>query len=395
MFHTSHEEERDLRSFMEYLLQLQVSVKNNLFDELPLENTFEIEKDYRFTSVCPFCHKKLESDKVSHQAHVAGEYSNGVEVKHYEAGQYICTCCTKCILQLSFNKENYRLPVYFHNGSHYDFTFIMKLIATIPGYLEVIPTTEDKEMHIEYHGIQFKDSLKLISSPLKTTVTQTLRDNMEHYKYTKIQLRRYCEERGKQRSEKYIDLLTRKEPMFYTLIKSYDSLNNTLIPSRQQCIDDMKGEMMPQDEYDHMVKLWNTFEINTWSEYYELYNVLDVTQMADAFEHFQNTTLKTFGVDTMHYITTPQMAYSLFLKVTMEGDHGENALKTLGEKWAQYIIQISVNEGLTEKNLKKIFMDCMVEFYGNKSIRLMEKNEIDDFIRLLKNLRGGITQIVK
>ena len=37
----------------------------------------------------------------------------------------------------------------------------------------------------------------------------------------------------------------------------------------------------------------------------------------------------------------------------------------------------------------------MGEFYGNKGIRQIEKNEIDDFIRLLKNLRGGIAQIVK
>ena len=51
--------------------------------------------------------------------------------------------------------------------------------------------------------------------------------------------------------------------------------------------------------------------------------------------------------------------------------------------------------GLTEKNLEKIFMVHMGEFYRNKDIRLIEKNEIDDFIRLLKNLRGGITQIVK
>ena len=29
-------------------------------------------------------------------------------------------------------------------------------------------------MHIEYHGIQFKDSLKLISSPLKTIVLRHL-----------------------------------------------------------------------------------------------------------------------------------------------------------------------------------------------------------------------------
>ena len=97
----------------------------------------------------------------------------------------------------------------------------------------------------------------------------------------------------------------------------------------------------------------------------------------------------------MHYITKPQMAYSLFLKVTIEGDHGENALKTLCEKWAQYIIRINANEGLTKKNLEKIFIDLMGEFYRNKDILLMEKNEIDDFIRLLKNLRGEITQIVK
>ena len=282
------------------------------------------------------------------------------------------------------------MSVYFHNGSHYNFIFIMKLIVLISednnGNLEVIPTTEDKEMHIEYHGIQFKDSLKLINSPLKSIVAQTLGDDLEHYKHTKTQLRRYCEEHSKQWNDKNIDLLTREEYMFYTLFKSYNSLNNTVIPSREQYIDDMKGEMMLQDEYDHMVKLWKTFDIKTWGEYYELYNVLDVTLMVDAFEHFRNTTLKAFGVDPMHYITTPQMAYSLFLKDTMEGDHGENALKTLGEKWTQYTIRINTNEELTEKNLEKIFMDRMGEFYGNKDIRLMEKNEIDDFIRLLKNL---------
>ena len=63
--------------------------------------------------------------------------------------------------------------------------------------------------------------------------------------------------------------------------------------------------MMHQDEYNHMVKLWNTFDIKTWGEYYELYNVFDVILMVDAFKHFRNTTLNTFGVDLMHYITTP------------------------------------------------------------------------------------------
>ena len=156
VFHTPLEEESNLRPFMDYLIQLQESLKRHLFNEMLLEVTQKVEKDYRFTFVYPFCHKKLESNKVRHHAYVVGEYPNGVEVRHYEARQSICACCKKYNLQLSFNKENYRFPVYFHNGSHYDFTFIMKLITSMDednGNLEVISTTEDKEMQIEFHGI--------------------------------------------------------------------------------------------------------------------------------------------------------------------------------------------------------------------------------------------------
>ena len=218
IFRAPQESEEDLRPFVDYLVQLRESVKEYLFDEIPLENSPSIERDFRATTVCPFCHKKLENDKVRHHAHVTGEYTTGKGgICSFNAGQYICTCCTKCNLQLSFNKKNYRLPVYFHNGSHYDFTFIMKLIAahsTSSDSLEVIPTTEEKEMQIEYNGIQFKDSLKLISSPLRSIVAQTLGGNLDLYVHTKQQLRKYCESQGKQWSDEYIDLLTRKEPMF-------------------------------------------------------------------------------------------------------------------------------------------------------------------------------------
>ena len=68
-----------------------------------------------------------ERVKVRHHAHVSGEYSNGECVRYYKAGEYICTCCDKCNLQLSFNKKYYKLPVYFHNGMRYDNAYIIRL----------------------------------------------------------------------------------------------------------------------------------------------------------------------------------------------------------------------------------------------------------------------------
>ena len=57
VFHASHKSEEDLRIVMEYFGQLQESVKTYLFDELPLESTSKVEKDFRATTVCPFCRK--------------------------------------------------------------------------------------------------------------------------------------------------------------------------------------------------------------------------------------------------------------------------------------------------------------------------------------------------
>ena len=46
VFHAPHESEEDFRPFMEYLVQLQESVKTYLFDELPLENSRRLRRTF-------------------------------------------------------------------------------------------------------------------------------------------------------------------------------------------------------------------------------------------------------------------------------------------------------------------------------------------------------------
>ena len=110
IFHEPHENEEDLKAFIKYLIILHERVKKYLFDELPLESSYEIDRNFLSTTACPFCHVKLEEGtKVRHHAHVACEYTTRKGDTHFfEARQYICTCCTKCNLKLSFNKKNYR-----------------------------------------------------------------------------------------------------------------------------------------------------------------------------------------------------------------------------------------------------------------------------------------------
>lgn len=359
--------------------------------------------------------------KVRHHAHIAGEYSNGCESRQYAAGEYICTCCSRCNTQLSFNKKNYKLPVYFHNGGRYDNAFIMKLVAKWKSIadadashqlasanaeadannevatkrsqynLEVIPTSMDKEMLITINGIDFKDSYRMISNRLKDIVSQTLGSDLKNYSVTKQLLKQYLEDHHKHYDESYIELMTRKEPMFYSLITSYSSLSNTKLPDIVSCYDELSRTQMSIEDYNHMKTLWKTFNIKNWGEYYELYNVLDVTLLADSFEHFRTATHNSFGVDAAHYLTTPQMSYSLFLKNISNED--TSRFEEQAKKWAKYEMKIDANEGHSEQEMQEIFMKRMNEYNDAGGIRLLSMKDMDTFISLKDNLRGGITQI--
>ena len=175
------------------------------------------------------------------------------------------------------------MPVYFHNGSRYDNVFIMKILgaykAKYPNspITEIIPTSEDKEMLIEFGGIQFKDSYRMISAPLKSIVEQILGNDISNYKHTSALMAEYFKNNGMVWKDEYIDLMTRKEPMFYSAVKSYACLSNTSIPTKKECYDELSNTDMSDSDYNHLKLLWNTFNIKSWGSYYELYNMLDVT----------------------------------------------------------------------------------------------------------------------
>ena len=42
-------------------------------------------------------------------------------------------------------------------------------------------------------------------------------------------------------------------------------------------------------------------------------------------------------------------------------------------------MQIGMNKGLSEKQLQKVFIDCMREFYASGGIQLIEEGNIDAF----------------
>lgn len=359
-------------------------------------------------------------EKVKHHAHFDAEYSNGNSVRHYHAGEYICTCCSACNSKLKFASKSKNvqldLVVYFHNGSRYDNTFINIALGEYCNKhnkkIEIIPTSIDKEMVIQCDGLVFKDSYRMISSPLKSMVNQLLGKDPSKYIYTKQFMRQFFENNHCEFKESYIDLLLQKEPMFYNQVNSFQDLFNDKLPARELTYDQLNQSIMSEEDYNYLQSLWNTFDILSWGEYYSMYNLLDVTLLADCFEEFRNSCINKFDLDPAHYLTCSQMSYDLFLKNISNKDTSRYPVDAA--QWADYIIKISENEEffdnitLSREELIRYYISTMTCFHNGGGIHLLQnykgysivdgkeftdKESTNLFVDFKENIRGGITQI--
>ena len=340
---------------------------------------------------CPFCKNKYNDDnrKVRHHAHYTGYYHNGSEMRYYKAGDIICNCCNNCNLQLEFSAM--RVPIYAHNSSGYDNTLLIHILSECHEELNIIPTAMDHFMQIQTKQLVFKDSKKLISGSLRSLVQTFLGGDKSKYNATISSVKQWCKSYGIEFKDSFIDLLLQKEPMFYNLVDSFESLSTPTIPKLEDIYNELTSDLMSVEDYDHMKKLWTTFEIKNWKMYYELYNILDATLLSDVLIQFRTSCINHFCVDPANYMTCPQMTYSLFLK-TITDFHSETKLSELANNWAMYIIKTHNNEGLTHDELVKYYFDSMKDFL-TCGLNLLRKSQIETFVKMMKSLRGGITQI--
>ncbi|CAH3180349.1 unnamed protein product [Porites evermanni] len=172
-------------------------------------------------------------------------------------GNYRGAAHNKCNLMC---KKPRILPVIFHNLQGYDAHLFIKQLACLPGELNCIPSTEEKY-------ISFSKRLKLGVYP-------------------------------------------------YDYVSSLEKLSETQLPPKEEFYSKLNDEDISDDDYQHAINVWNTFECKTIRDYHDLYLKSDVLLLADVFENFRKTCLKHYNLDPAHYYTSPGLAWDACLKET-------------------------------------------------------------------------------
>ena len=236
---------------------------------------------------------------------------------NFYTGEYLGPCHYDCR-----SKQPEFIPIFFHNLSHYDsHLFITNLASKINGErIDVIPNNEQNYISYTKHSqvdvkendegekkniyfkLRFVDSLKFMGSSLAS-----LASNLPNNKFFNLENRF---------SGSQLKLAKRKGVFPYDWFNSLEKLNYKSLPPKEEFYSLLKGEGISEEEYAFALEVWEVFGCETFKDYLELYNEIDVLLLADVFENFRDICMENYGIDPAYYYTSPGLFWDAMLKET-------------------------------------------------------------------------------
>ena len=297
------------KKFIEYVVELTHKIYKDYYQKpKPLVLTKEEEKEFQSAAICHICEEKLSLDKkskVKDHCHFTGKYRGAA---HNQCN----LSCRKPLI----------LPVIFHNLQGYDAHLFIKQLAKVAGDLTSIPTTEEKYISFskfiavdQYYSkkrekvlfkkfeIRFIDSFKFLQTSLSNLVS-----NLQPSDFTNLQ----------KNVKNNSSLLTEKGVYPYDYVTSIEQLKETKLPPKEAFYSKLYNEEISDEDYQHALNVWNTFNCQNLQDYHDLYLKSDVLLLADVFENFRKTCLKYYKLDPCHYYTAPGLAWDACLKLTKQ-----------------------------------------------------------------------------
>ena len=86
--------------------------------------------------------------------------------------------------------------------------------------------------------------------------------------------------------------------------------------SEEKFYSSLTDREISDKEYEHVLNVWNEFEMKTMKDHHDLYLKCDILLLADVFEKFRNNSLKNYGSCPIHCLGIPGLSWDKMLKMT-------------------------------------------------------------------------------
>ena len=284
--------------------------------------------------------------KVRHHCHYTGKYRG---VAH-----------SNCNLKYRTPKT---IPIVFHNGSTYDYHFIIKQLAReFKYYLECLGENTEKyitfsvpikkvfdkdkkddndfdndknkkngkdkkkdkgkKARIITYKLRFIDSCRFMQDSLSNLVDnlsginnkvsesdkKISQETLIKFFFNTYQL---CN-----KDHNKFALLLRKGVYLYEYMDSWKRFKEESLHDKESFYSELNNEHITDEDYEQAQKVCDTFKIKSLGEYHDLYVQSDTALLADVFENFRDKCIEKDELDPAHFLSATGLSWKACLKKT-------------------------------------------------------------------------------
>ena len=308
--------------------------------------TKEEKINYNDQKVCYICKKEFDTNDTTKSSSLERKKNYKVRDHSHYTGKYRGAAHNICNLRYKVPKE---IPVVFHNGSTYDYHFIIKeLVKEFEGNFDCLGENteitfsvplkkkiENKNLEITYKT-KFIDSFRFMSSSLSTLVDNLsegihnnkcadCKSNLDYIKTKneKLILECYnCKQRyrkkfnkelikrfastyefynndttgssSSERINKFV-LLLRKGVYPYEYADTWERFSEISLPSKEDFYSNLNMEDISDIDYRHANNVFKVFKLENLENFHDLYVQSNTLLLADVFNNFRDMCFKEYN----------------------------------------------------------------------------------------------------
>lgn len=286
--------------FLDHLLSCWSAWIKDLFQTTkPMIFTENDRLQFERSENCYLCKKTFNATFTKNRDH-----------NHF-TGKYLGAACLYCNLQ---RRRPTKLPIFLHNGSKYDFHFIIKALNKIDvGEISILPYNGENFRTIEFKGFKFLDSLAFLQASLDQLSEDLSKTNHDY----KILKQTYLTKTNGKFDQIKLDHLIKKSYYPYEYCSSMKIMTETKrIPKIKDFYSTLREKTITKEEHQVARKVWQLFECEDLLDYTKIYCKLDTILLAEIFQKFRQDMHDYSNLDPSHYISLPAFAFDSMMKIT-------------------------------------------------------------------------------
>jgi hypothetical protein len=291
--------------FLNVLAYKSADIFNELKIIKPMIISDEQQNEFDSVTVCYLCEKPFEDDQIKTRDHC------------HRSGLFRGAAHVDCNLSYKVRKE---LPLFLHNLKNYDSNIIIKALSNEQfKSCKIIPSTMEKFVSFNLSNnenmgtIKFLDSYNFMSSSLATLTENLANIGQTEFKTTRKVFQSLFPNIINDSS---FELLLRKGIYPYEWVDDFNKFNELELPDKSQFYSSLKLEGITDQDYEHALRVWRTFNCQNFGMYHDLYLLLDTCLLCDVFEKFRQVCFNNYGLEAAAFYSVPGLSFAAALKYT-------------------------------------------------------------------------------